>query len=306
MLQVGKKRVLHVTASVSTHRPDVSWCQSPFDKPPENRPVQPDSLGPFALSRLDVSLYNCELRKVEHAPSVVRRSSPRRLAVSSHVASSHPGSAAAEHAAKVRSHCAVDGNTRSASLTSLRQSWLRAALAAQTRRVVRHVWQVRERAVWMIEGMRLSPITDVSLEPGERDAALIPTEATHYAFGPSHASRPARHEAPLHIHFAESAFAFGRHRAQRTRLTTTTSSCRLRTSSSPRCARSLPSAASSTSVRAIRRRRSSCSASTYSRAQTAVGSPSTAPSPSTPTTCRAHSSSAPQRASGTSSHCPCS
>ena len=73
VLKVGAKRVLQVTASVSTHRPDVSWCKTPFDTPPRNRPKQPESLGPFALKMLDVDAYSCELRSVDKTRSTASR-----------------------------------------------------------------------------------------------------------------------------------------------------------------------------------------------------------------------------------------
>ena len=56
---IGSKRVLQVKASVSTRRPDVGWCQHPTDEPPENRARVPESLGPFALQKLDMQSFDC-------------------------------------------------------------------------------------------------------------------------------------------------------------------------------------------------------------------------------------------------------
>jgi len=122
VMQIGCKRVLNVTASVSTHRPEVSWCHTPMDKPPSNRPQRPESLGPFALTQLDVQLYHCELVDKMR----------RRLAVRS---------SANDHAR-----------------------------------------EKKKRAAWMVEGMRFSPMQAVSLGADEREGALIPLDATHYAF----------------------------------------------------------------------------------------------------------------------------
>lgn len=59
MQQVGCRRVLQVKASVSTRRPDVSWCKQPTDEPTENLPKLPESLGPFALQTLDMESFDC-------------------------------------------------------------------------------------------------------------------------------------------------------------------------------------------------------------------------------------------------------
>ena len=78
MLTVGKKRVLQVTASVSTNRPNVSWCQEVSDVPPENRPRQPEKLGPFALHSLNFELYTCA---VHGGMSVTSRPAAQRLSI---------------------------------------------------------------------------------------------------------------------------------------------------------------------------------------------------------------------------------
>ena len=58
-----------------------------------------------------------------------------------------------------------------------------------------------KRAVWSVEGICLSPVHKVTLEPSEREQALISADATHYAFAyplddEDQVRQPASHRRP--------------------------------------------------------------------------------------------------------------
>ena len=66
MVEIGEKKILQVTATVSTRRPDVSWCEHCDSTPPEHelghRPPVHNEIGPFRSTPLaDAGEVECEL-----------------------------------------------------------------------------------------------------------------------------------------------------------------------------------------------------------------------------------------------------